>query len=128
MSEGLRVIRARRRSFLPSRVVIALGTNWTVSMREVRTALRLLGRRRLLVLVTPSEPGGADARVMRRAARRFPKRVRVLDWARVSRGRSGWFGGDGLHLTHSGARAFARLLHRATRFSPPGRRRGAARG
>jgi hypothetical protein len=132
MSEGLRLIRARRRSgFLPSRVVIALGANWTVTYREIRAAMRAVGKRRLLVLVTPRESGGGESRdawAMRRAARRFPKRVRVLDWVRVSRGKRGWFAGDGLHLSASGARAFARLLHRATRFSPPGRRRGAARG
>jgi hypothetical protein len=134
MSEGLRVLRARRRTFLPSRVVIALGANWSVSYREIRAAMRIVGRRRLLVLVTPRESGGGqsgDAWAMRRAARRFPKRVRLLDWVRHSRGRGGWFAGDGLHLSGSGARAFARLLGRATRMRPPvspGRRRGASRG
>ncbi|HEX8207790.1 MAG TPA: hypothetical protein VF587_17120 [Solirubrobacteraceae bacterium] len=132
MSEGLRVLRARKRTFLPSRVVIALGANWTVSFREIRAAMRIVGRRRLLVLVTPRESGGGqsrDAWAMRRAARRFPRRVRVLDWVRVSRGHGGWFSGDGLHLSGSGARAFARLLHRATRMRPPrAPRRGGGRG
>ncbi len=132
MGEGLRVLRARRRGFLPSRVVIALGANWRVTFREIRAAMRIVGPRRLLVLVTPRESGGGesgDARAMRRAARRFPKRVRLLDWVRVSRGKGGWFGGDGLHLTRAGARAYARLLGRATRMEPPtGRRRAAARG
>ena len=134
MSEGLRVILHRRRTrTLPSRVVIALGANWTVSYREIRAALRLIGERRLLVLVTPRELGGGesgDAWAMRRAARRFPHRVRLLDWVRRSRGRGGWFAGDGLHLSFSGRSAFARLLHRATRFEPPIRepRRAAAGG
>jgi hypothetical protein len=134
MSEGLRLLRARRRSFLPSRVVIALGANWSVRYGEIRAAMRIVGRRRLLVLVTPRESGGGesgDAWAMRRAARRFPKRVRVLDWVRRSRGRAGWFAGDGLHLSRQGARAYARLLGRATRMRPPvsrARRRGAARG
>jgi hypothetical protein len=133
MSEGLRVLRARRRTFLPSRVVIALGANWSVRYAEVRAAMRIVGRRRLLVLVTPRESGGRagrDARVMRKVARRFPRRVRLLDWVRFSRGHPGWFAGDGLHLSVRGARAFARLLHRATRMEPPlrARRRGASRG
>ena len=133
MTEGLRVMRARRRSgTLPSRVVIALGANWTVRFAEIRAAMRVAGRRRLVVLVTPRESGGGesgDAWAMRRAARRFPRRVRLLDWVRFSHGRGGWFGGDGLHLTGSGARAFARLLRRSTRMRPPvraPRRRGAA--
>lgn len=133
MDEGLRVLRARRRTFLPSRVVIALGANWSVSYRQIHAAMRIVGRRRLLVLVTPRESGGGqsgDAWAMRRAARHFPGRVRLLDWVRHSRGRSGWFAGDGLHLSASGARAYARLLGRATRMRPPlrGRRRAAARG
>jgi hypothetical protein len=134
MSEGLRLLRRRRRTFLPSRVVIALGANWAVRYGELRAAMRVVGRRRLLVLVTPREPGGGqsgDAWAMRRAARRFPRRVRLLDWVRHSRGHSGWFAGDGLHLSHSGARAYARLLGRATRMRPPvsrARRRGAGSG
>jgi hypothetical protein len=127
MSEGLRIIRSRRRAgTLPLRVVIALGANWSVRYREIRAAMRLAGRRRLLVLVTPRESGGGesgDAWAMRRAARRFPRRVRLLDWVRVSRGKSGWFGHDGLHLTWSGARAFARVLGRAVRMRPPTRTR-----
>ncbi len=132
MSEGLGVLRARRRGFLPSRVVIALGANWTVTRSQIRAAMRIIGRKRLLVLVTPREVGGGesgDARAMRLVARRNPKRVRVLDWVRVSRGHHSWFAGDGLHLSRSGARAFARLLGRATRMEPPAaraRRRGAA--
>jgi hypothetical protein len=134
MSEGLRLLRARKRTFLPSRVVIALGANWTIEYRQIRAAMRIVGRRRLLVLVTPRESGGGesgDAWAMRRAARRFPRRVRLLDWVRHSRGKSGWFGGDGLHLSRRGARAYARLLGRATRMRPPlsrARRRGASSG
>jgi hypothetical protein len=135
MREGLALMRRRRRAgTLPSRVVIALGANWTVRPGELRAALRIAGRRRLLVLVTPRESGGGsgpDAGVMRRVARRFPRRVRLLDWVRRSAGHPGWFAGDGLHLSHSGRRAFARFLRRATRWEPPvspGRRRGASGG
>ena len=133
LSEGMRLIFKRRRAgTLPSRVVIALGANWTVSYRELRAALRLVGERRLLVLVTPRELGGGesgDAWAMRRLARRFPRRVRLLDWVRFSRGHGGWFAGDGLHLSLSGRVAFVRLLRRAKGFVPPtGRRRAAAGG
>jgi hypothetical protein len=134
MAEGLAVMRRRLRAgTLPSRVVIALGANWNVRYAQLRAAMAIAGRRRLLVLVTPRESGGVaghDASVMRKVARRFPRRVRLLDWVRHSRGHPGWFGGDGLHLSGPGARAFARLLHRATRMEPPlrARRRGASRG
>jgi hypothetical protein len=49
---------------------------------------------------------------MRRAARRHADRVLLIDWARHSAGHGGWFGGDGLHVNHVGARGFARYVRR----------------
>lgn len=94
-------------------MALALGTNGAVSRGELATAMRLLGPRRTLALVTPRELGGrsgADAAAMRRAARRRPGRVRLIDWARRSAGRASWFAGDGIHLAPAGASAMARLL------------------
>ena len=117
MSEGLGIIAARKRAkTLPHFVVIALGANGSISARQIREAMRLVGRDRVLGLVTPRESGGgqgSDARNVRAAGRRFPGRVVVLDWVRFSAGRGGWFAGDGLHLGPSGARGLARLLRRA---------------
>ena len=46
MSEGLAVLSARRRAgSLPKVVVVALGTNWTVTTGQIRSALRILGAR-----------------------------------------------------------------------------------
>ena len=50
--------------------------------------------------------------MMRRAARRHPDRVALLDWTRYSHGHPSWFW-DSIHLTPAGARGFARLLARA---------------
>jgi hypothetical protein len=115
MSEGVRVLAARRRAgTLPDVVVVALGTNWTVTIDQVRAALRVLGPERVLGLVTPPEVGGvasSDQRVIRAAGRRWPLRVKVLDWVARSAGRSWTW--DGMHLTPEGARAYARLLSRA---------------
>ena len=116
MSEGLGIIAARKRAkTLPHFVVIALGANGSISASQIREAMRLVGRDRVLGLVTPRELGGgqgSDARNVRAAGRRFPGRVVVLDWVRFSAGRGGWFAGDGLHLGRSGARGLARLLRR----------------
>ena len=57
MSEGLGVLRARAGS-LPRFVVVGLGTNWTVTLDQIRQALRIVGRERVLGLVTPREVGG----------------------------------------------------------------------
>jgi hypothetical protein len=116
MSEGLRVIAARRRAgTLPRIVVIALGSNLAITSSDIRRALRAVGRRRLLGLVTPRKSGGgsgSDSGVIRRAGRRHPGRVKVLDWVRYTAGHGGWFAGDGLHLGPAGAAGMVRLLLR----------------
>jgi hypothetical protein len=117
MGEGVSLLKARNRSrTLPPVVVVALGTNWTVTTRQIRQALRILGRDRILGLVTPRETGGAsssDQRAIRAAGKRWKRRVKVLDWVRLSAGKSAWFAGDGLHLQPAGQRAFTRLLRPA---------------
>jgi hypothetical protein len=123
MSEGLRVLKKRRRAdTLPEVVVVALGANWTIEPSEVRAALHILGRRRTLGLVTPREDGGgsgSDASVVRAAGRHYPNRVKVFDWVAYSRGHGDWFGGDGLHLGPAGARGLARLLRGAFKLITP---------
>jgi len=116
MSEGLGILRARKRAdTLPDKVVIALGTNWTVTLPQIRSALVILGKDRVLGLVTPREVGGvasSDQRAMRQAGKRWPRRAKVLDWVRYSAGHYDWFW-DGLHLQPTGARALAKLMRQA---------------
>ena len=100
--------------------MIGLGTNWTVTTGQIRSALRILGRRRVLGLVTPPEVGGvasSDQRVIRAAGRRWPERVKVLDWVANSAGK-GWTW-DGMHLKPAGAVAYAKLLSRAFEWRRP---------
>jgi hypothetical protein len=117
ISEGLGILASRKRAkTLPHFVVLALGTNGYIRAGDIREALRILGPDRILGLVTPRELGGgesSDARAIRAAGRRFPDRIRVLDWVRFSAGEGGWFAGDGIHLGPSGARGLARLLREA---------------
>jgi hypothetical protein len=118
MSEGLRLIASLP---LPGVVLIGLGTNWTVTTPQIRTALRILGPNRLLGLITPPEVGGvasSDQRAMRAAGRRWPRRVKVLDWVAYSAGHAWTW--DGMHLRPEGARAYAKLLSRAFTWPPPG--------
>lgn len=121
MSEGLGILSARRRAgSLPSVVVVALGTNWTVTTAQIRSALRILGPNRVLGLVTPPEAGGgasSDQSVMRAAGRRWRLRVKVLDWVAYSSGHAWTW--DGMHLRPEGAAGYARLLSRAFRWPLP---------
>ena len=58
MSEGLALIRKLRNTDkLPKLVVIALGSNGTISRNQVHEALDILGKKRTLGLVTPRETG-----------------------------------------------------------------------
>jgi hypothetical protein len=123
MGEGLEVLRHRRHAHaLPHLVVIALGANGVITRREIHQALAILGKRRVLGLVTPRELGGgsgSDARVVRSEAKRHRDRIKLLDWVAYSAGHGGWFAGDGLHLSPSGARGFTRLLKRAMPLANP---------
>src|SRR3954447_7441901 len=127
--EGLHVLRdARRRHQLPDLVVLALGADASVTAGQIQQAKKILGAKRKLGLVTPRELGGGesnDARVIRNAGQRDPVRVKVLDWVRYSAGHDSWFQPDGLHLTFSGAKAFARLCKKLIPLARPGKRKPA---
>ncbi len=108
---------------LPHLVVIALGADGSVGPGDVARALAVLGPGRVLVLVTPRELGGgagSDAANVRAAGRAHPGRIRVLDWVRYAAGHGAWFQPDGLHLTFSGASAFAGFLRQVIPLGRPG--------
>ena len=121
--EGLRILRQTRRAHqLPHLVVLALGADGSVTGGEIQQALKILGPSRKLGLVTPRELGGGqsnDAEVIRNAGQRDPERVKVLDWVHYSAGHGNWFQPDGLHLTFTGAKAFARLLKKLIPLAAP---------
>lgn len=119
-SQGHAILRRKRREGrLPRLVVMALGTNWSITRREIGRTRRLLGRRRVLAIVTPREPGGypTDARRVRAAVRAHPRNLKLLDWVRFSRGHGSWFGGDGIHLTWTGVRNYVRCFRRVLPFA-----------
>ncbi len=122
-ADGLGVIRAKRnKGQLPRLVVLALGTDGPVSAAKINTALRIVGSKRVLGLVTPRELGGNagfDATAMRRAAAKNPTRIVLFDWVKFGKDHDGWFQPDHAHLSYVGAAAFARLLGKGTRFAQP---------
>lgn len=124
-AEGLALIRAlRRKDRLPRLVVIALGSNGSVTRGNIHEALDIVGRKRILGLVTPRESGGgssSDATVIRSEAKKHRNRIELLDWVKFSAGHSSWFQPDGLHLTFDGAAAMARLFDDLIKLLPPPR-------
>jgi hypothetical protein len=130
-AEGLRLLRdARRHHELPHLVVLALGADAAITGGQIQQAKKILGPKRKLGLVTPRELGGGesgDARVIRNAGQRDPVRIKVLDWVHFSAGHASWFQPDGLHLTFSGAKAFARLLKKLIPLARPPQGKGGKR-
>ena len=111
--EGVRMLAARRHAgTLPPVAILALGANGPIGAGQIAAALHVVGRHRILGLVTPRKSPGSEAQ-MRRAARRHPDRVLLIDWVAFSAGHGGWFAGDGLHVGQDGARGFARLVRRS---------------
>lgn len=121
LRKGVDLLAVRGRAgTLPPVVVLALGSNGVIRGAQINRALRVLGPSRVLGLVTPARVGSGSAGPMRRAARRHPDRVVLIDWMRYSRGRGDVFAGDGLHVSDRGARVFARYVRRRLDpFFPP---------
>jgi hypothetical protein len=127
-SEGMGLIRARLHSHsLPHLVVMGLGANWVITRGDIEAAVHLIGPKRVLGLIAPREEGGgtsSDAYNVRRAGRRHRNRVKVLDWPRFSAGHGNWFSGDGLHMSYTGAAAYARFIATLNEWAPwQGRKR-----
>lgn len=111
-AEGIGILAARRHSgTLPRVAVLALGANGPIGPGQISRALNVVGRGRILGLVTPRRSPTSDGR-MRAAARRHPDRVLLIDWVSRSEGNGQWFAGDGLHVNDGGATAYARLIKR----------------
>ncbi len=121
-AEGLALIKSlKRHDKLPRLVVVALGSNGTVTKGNIAKALKLVGKKRTLGLVTPLETGGVqshDAEVIREQAAKRENRIVLLDWVRYSQGHAGWFQPDGLHLTYAGAAGMADLLKKPLKDLP----------
>ena len=122
-AEGLALMRdLRDRDKLPRLVVIALGSNGSITKDNIHDALNIVGRKRTLGLVTPRESGGGaghDAALVRAEAHKHKHRTVLIDWVDYSAGHPAWFQPDGLHLTFEGADAMARLFAEPLKDLPP---------
>ncbi len=99
-------------------VIIALGTNGTITNPMVNEAMNRLAGARKVILATNHGPKTAryacminNNRSMKSATLRF-KNVVIADWDKYSTPYPGWFYSDGIHMVidGAGARAYAGLL------------------
>lgn len=97
-------------------VVLALGTNGTFSDAVGRELIRAIGKDRKIYWVTAfgehlqwQEEANHQIRSM---ADQY-KNVQIIDWASLAEGHPKWFVSDGVHLTSSGCKAYAKLYYDA---------------
>ena len=105
-------------SRLPRNVVVHLGTNGTISLSTCQAAVKQAGSRRTVFFVTVRVPRSWEAgnnATLRACDRSFKgKRVRIIDWHRISDRNPSWFYADGFHPKESsGAIRYANLIDRA---------------
>jgi hypothetical protein len=119
MAQGITWLDEHHRS-LPALVVVALGTNGSVTMGQIDQLLTLVGPNRLLAMVTPHHGDYAYVPgLIRLAAQQHPGTILLLDWDRLSADHPDWFAPDGIHLGGAaGIDAFARLVASSLLLAP----------
>jgi hypothetical protein len=118
---------------LPHLVLINSYGNGGVNPTLIQDALDVLGRKRVLGLVTSynadtGRPPAPDTDVLFKAARQYPHRILVLDWVKYSRSHhaveptpGAWFLPDLYHPNYTGADAYATFLAQALALARQGR-------
>jgi hypothetical protein len=118
---------------LPHLVLINSYGNGGVNPGLISEALDVLGKRRVLGLVTAynadtGKPPAPDTDVLFKAARRYPHRIFVMDWVRYSLPHhaaeptpGAWFLPDLFHPNYTGADAYAQFLSQALPLAGDGR-------
>ena len=117
--------RLKRKHRLPHLVMINAYGNGGVNPRLITEALRVLGKNRVLGLVTAynadtGHPPAPDTDILFKSARQYPHRIFVLDWVSYSRPHhkaepkpGAWFLPDLFHPNFTGADAYAQFLAQA---------------
>jgi hypothetical protein len=117
--------RLKRKHRLPHLVMINAYGNGGVNPRLITEALRVLGKKRVLGLVTAynadtGHPPAPDTDILFKSARQYPHRIFVLDWVSYSRPHhkaepkpGAWFLPDLFHPNFTGADAYAQFLAQA---------------
>ena len=97
-------------------VVLALGTNGTFSDATGKELIRAIGKDRKIYWVTAFgehlQWQEESNHQIRSVAEQY-RNVQIIDWASLAEGHPNWFVSDGVHLTSSGCKAYAKLYYDA---------------
>lgn len=113
ISERIRVRHAEGR--IGQVVVIHMGTNGAMRDDVLRKTIEGLADCKRIVVVNVRVPRSwmkQNNKIIAETVLDFPN-VRLVDWASASKGQKKYFSRDGIHLTKSGAKAFADLINEA---------------
>jgi hypothetical protein len=125
--------RLKAKHRLPHLVLINAYGNGGVNRGLISQALDVIGRKRVLGLVTAynadtGEPPAPDTNILFRAAKEHRHRIFVLDWVEYSLSHhtveptpGAWFLPDLFHPNYTGAQAYADFLAEALRLARQGR-------
>lgn len=111
-----RVKKLDRRDKLANVVVVHPATNGVINAKILRSILDPLTDYERVVIVNASVPRSWEKqnnKVIAKVTPDYPNVV-VADWKSASDGRSDYFVSDGVHLTGSGAAAFAEVIREAS--------------
>ena len=113
MATGLALIRSLAAAGrLRHVVVFSLGTNGSVTARQLRQFQRITGPGRELVLVSTYGPQAWEhvVNTALAAAARHGKHTELADWHQAIAGRTSLLWPDGIHPRPAGARLYARVV------------------
>ena len=97
---------------LGSHVIIGLGTNGAFTKEQLASLIEVIGNERKIILINTRVPRPWESLVnekLKEAASSY-KNVVLVDWYSASAGNKAYFEQDGVHLTKTGAEAYAALV------------------
>ena len=121
----------RNRNELPKLILINAYGNGGVNDDLIKFALKVIGPKRTLVLVTAYDadtghPPAPDTDVLVKAAREHPDQIKLLDWVnyslphhRADPAPGAWFLPDLFHPNFAGAHAYGNFLAQVLPGGPP---------
>ncbi len=105
----------RDRGEVGTNVIIALGTNGSFDSEQLEALVADIGEDRTIWIITNRVPASwqrtTNQTINEVAANH--KNVNVIDWEAYSSGHDDWVGGDGIHLTQDGRRAYIQMIQEA---------------
>lgn len=93
-------------------IVINLGTNGPPTQADINSVLKTVGQKRQIFWINTRVPRHWQATTNRLIAKNAQKHanVHVVNWYKASKGHSGWFARDRVHVDLTGARYYTREL------------------